>query len=358
MKCKLPFKFLKPSFCAGLLEDPLLLLRFKPKNNNVLVDCGQLNHLAKRVIKSISTLFISHAHMDHFIGFDSFTRSVLVSNKTIDVFGPKGIAERIESSLKAYNWNLTEPYFCKFRLHEICSTKIKTYFLDGSKGFALEFEKEISRKDNVIFENSHLVVEAAICDHKIPVLIFKFTEKPGFELSKDKVVEAGFQIGPWVNELKEWYYHQSGDDSEIEVLRPDYSSKRLEANILYELIKSESAALTIGYLTDIGFTEGNVNAVCRLMKGVDLLVSECTYLKENKHKARESYHLCTDDVNRLLDSLNPNYFLPMHLSKTYLYRSEDLYKELFLPENCQLIRLPERMSQPPIIPDNLDVMDS
>ncbi len=353
MKSKLPFKVLKPCFCSGLLEDPLLLLRFKSKNGNILVDCGQIDHLAKRILKSISTVFISHAHMDHFIGFDSFTRSVLVSNKTIKVFGPEGIAKKAESRLKAYDWNLTEPYFCKFILYEVCHSVIKAYTLDGSKGFSLEFNKEFSKINNVIFENSQLVVEAAICDHKIPVLIFKMTENPGFEVSEKKITKAGFKLGPWINQLKEWYY-DGGKDKEIEVLRLDCSTQAVNANLLYDLTKRESTAASIGYLTDVGFTEENVTVILKLMKGVDLLVSECTYLKENKQKARDSYHLCTDDVNLLLTTLHPKYFLPMHLSKTYLKRSEEFYKELSLPDNCRLIRLPERIGRPPQLPREIN----
>ncbi len=52
---------------------------------------GQLHHLAKRVLKSINALFISHAHMDHFMGVDTFIRHNHVSPKTVDIFGPPAI---------------------------------------------------------------------------------------------------------------------------------------------------------------------------------------------------------------------------------------------------------------------------
>ncbi|MBU3917584.1 ribonuclease Z, partial [bacterium] len=57
----LPFYYFDPVFFAGLLEDPVLLIRTRSAECNILVDCGQIDHLAKRVIKSVGSLFISHA---------------------------------------------------------------------------------------------------------------------------------------------------------------------------------------------------------------------------------------------------------------------------------------------------------
>ncbi len=344
MNSMFPFKFFRPSFCAGLLDDPLLLLRFKSKNNNVLVDCGHLNHLAKRVLKSLKAVFISHAHMDHFIGFDSFARSILVSGKTIEVFGPEGIAKRIEGRLKAYSWNLTEAYYCSFRIHEICPNTTKIFFLDGAREFSLFADNELERQNSLIFESTAMTVEAGICDHKIPVVIYKFTEKPIFEVSEEKIAARGLKKGAWVNELKE-----------LEVVNLNTSQpSKLEAQTLYDSIKKESDTASIGYITDVGFTPDNIRIITDLMKNLTLLVCECTYLKENKKKARDSYHLCTDDVNHLLEMLRPTYFLPMHLSKTYLYHSEEFYQQLALPKNCQLIKLPERISLPPLLPKDID----
>ena len=61
-----PFRYLEPTFFAGLFDDPLLLIRVRPTGRALLFDCGKMHHLAKRVYTSIDAIFISHAHMDHF----------------------------------------------------------------------------------------------------------------------------------------------------------------------------------------------------------------------------------------------------------------------------------------------------
>ncbi|MBE0596404.1 MAG: ribonuclease Z, partial [Desulfuromonadales bacterium] len=65
---RLPFKFLEPAFFSGLVDDPILLVQLRPLGRSLLFDCGQITHLAKRVLRSIDAVFVSHAHMDHFMG--------------------------------------------------------------------------------------------------------------------------------------------------------------------------------------------------------------------------------------------------------------------------------------------------
>jgi ribonuclease Z len=86
------------------------------------------------------------------------------------------------------------------------------------------------------------------------------------------------------------------------------------------------------------------------MRGVTLLACECSFLKEEKEKARVSAHLCTEDVNFLIDKLRPAYFLPMHLSKSYIHRWEELYTELDIPSDVTLIRIPKYLTPQPLLP--------
>jgi len=77
-------------------------------------------------------------------------------------------------------------------------------------------------------------------------------------------------------------------------------------------------------------------------------VAECAFLRADLSKARSSYHLCTKDVNTLLALIKPRYFLPIHLSKTYLGRSSELYAELSPPPGSSILQLPEHLTPRPI----------
>ncbi|MCP4754225.1 MAG: MBL fold metallo-hydrolase [Proteobacteria bacterium] len=359
---KYPFRFFEPSFFSGLLDDPLLVIRIRPMARNFLVDCGQINHLAKRVLKSVEALFITHAHMDHFMGIDKFTRNVLVMPRTIDLFGPPGISEKLERKLQGYDWNLVEDFYCTYRVHEVFTDLIKTSLLKGSERFSRCYEQTLSIKDKTIYRNKYLSVEADLCDHKIPTLIFKFTEQPGFLIDEKKIEKLGYQKGPWLKTLKKWFYHSEIEEQNVTIPRrygqkvERYPAEELER--LYRTVKKDQKPASIGYITDIGFTENNLERVFSLMKGVTLLFCECTYLRKQETKARRSHHLCTSDLNRLIEELQPEFVLPMHLSKTYLGQTRQLYEELRIPSECTLLQVPERLTPKPLISAKLTLPES
>ena len=82
------FRYLETNFFAGLIEDPCLVVRDRPIHRSIMIDCGSLSHVAKRELKPVRAIFVSHAHMNHFMGFDVFLRQVHASPQLIELFGP------------------------------------------------------------------------------------------------------------------------------------------------------------------------------------------------------------------------------------------------------------------------------
>ena len=126
-----------------------------------------------------------------------------------------------------------------------------------------------------------------------------------------------------------------------------------DAAALYERIRRPQRPASIGYLTDVGMTKENIEKAASLFSGVTLLVCECSYLAADREKARVSCHLCTEDVNRLAERLRPAFLLPMHLSKSYVGRSDLLYTELALPPGTTLLRLQEHVAPRPLLPEEV-----
>ena len=353
MRPRLPFRCVEPTFFSGLLDDPVLYLFIRPLGKGFLFDCGQIHHLAKRVLKSVDALFISHAHMDHFMGIDTFIRNNHVSPRTIDIFGPPGIAGKTAFKLAGYDWNLSEPYWCSLRVHEVCPDRTATYFLPGAEGFPCRLTGEEPRPDRIIYGNDFVKVEAELCEHKIPSLIFRITERPSFGVDETKLQQAGLVRGNWLRSLKKRFYGGMPDREPLTVLRRRDEKIGEEvvgdARVLYENIRREEAPAGIGYLTDIGFNDENLAKVLPLMQGVALLVSECSFLAQDREKARVSRHLCTTDLNYIMDKLRPPFVLPMHLSKSYSDRSRLVYEELEPPPGVTLLRLPDHVAPRPLL---------
>ncbi len=354
MPRRLPFRCIEPYFFAGLLDDPVLLLKVRPLGRSLLFDCGRIHHLAKRVIRNLDAVFISHAHMDHFMGVDTLVRHVHVSPKTLDLFGPPGIAERLEKKLQGYDWNLAEPYWCRLRVSEVFPDHLRQSLFEGAKGFHRRPLGQLPREDRIIYRNPYMRVEAELCDHRIAVLAFKITEYPAFTPDMAKVRGLNLPTGPWLNVLKKAYHQNALSQTRIQVPthREDGATvlEYRDAAPLYDAIRTETRCSSVGYLTDVGLTEENSEKISSFFREVTLLISECAFLAEDQEKARASWHLCTDDLNHLLERLRPAFVLPMHLSKSYIQQSHRLYEQLIPPPGTTLLRLPEHLTPRPLLP--------
>lgn len=345
------FRYLEPTCFSGLIDDPCLVIRDRPVHQSIMLDCGALSHVAKREMKPVRAIFISHAHMDHFMGFDAFLRQVHASPRSIDLFGPAGFADRVEARLRGYDWNLAETYWCSFTVHEIYMEEVVSFRFSGPERFARS-RAGAKPREAVIYTLNHMEVSAELLDHRIPVLAFKVRERKIFGVDLEKMAGLDLVQGDWLCELKRRFFHDWPDCGPLTILRK-VSGAEVEESVadvrgLYGKIFAECSSASIGYLTDIGFHPENRDKVERFLGGVTLLAGECAFLQADLAKARSSHHLCTADLNLLLERIRPRYFLPMHLSKTYLGRSSELYAELLPPAGTGILRLPEHLTPRPI----------
>lgn len=347
------FHTIEPYFCSGLLDDPLLLVRIRPSGRSLLFDCGQLQHLAKRTLRSIDTVFVTHAHMDHLMGFDHLVRHTHVSSRPLDLFGPPGIATRVAHKLAGYDWNLAEGWWRTIFVHEVHKKSIRHYRLAGARGFRKEQLGSGPGSGTQIFTNPFVTVSAQLCDHGIPVLAFRLTETEIFAIDPDALAREGLHPGPWLRELKGRWKRGTLGAQPLEVMIAARGGTQTttitDDAALYRRLRADRPAASIGYTTDVGFTASNRHRLHELLMGVSLLCCECTFLAADQAKARASHHLCSSDVNRLAADLRPKALLPMHLSKAYISRPFALYDELSLPEGTRLLRLPDYVTPRPLL---------
>jgi len=355
---RLPFRNLEPTFFSGLLDDPLLLIRVRPAGRNLLFDCGQLHHLAKRVLTPLEALFISHTHMDHWMGIDSVIRHLHAAPKTISLFGPPGLANKLQHKLAGYDWNLAEAHWGDIRVEEIFADHLVTSLFRGPEGFRCEPLGSRSRDDRIIFGNPYLKVSAESCQHRVPSLVFRIDEQPTFMIDTDRLRRLQLVPGPWLGKLKRHFFAGAGRGEGLTALK-QAGEKVVEFPVsdpveLTRLLLKLQPQAAIGYISDIGSTPENMAKLIPFLQGVDLLVCECTFLRADKEKARTSFHLCSEDINQLLAELKPAFFLPMHLSKTYSRRTEELYRELEPPAETRILRIPPQRTPRPLQAREID----
>ena len=94
----------------GPLEDPAVFVRLLRERRALLFDAGDVSVLSARDLMKITDVFVTHTHIDHFIGFDTIIRALLRRDIPVTFYGPEGIIDRIEGKLQGYTWNLISEY--------------------------------------------------------------------------------------------------------------------------------------------------------------------------------------------------------------------------------------------------------
>ena len=75
--------FLHPTLVNGRIGDPALYLETLFERRAILFDLGDLSNLPTRKLQRLEHVFVSHAHIDHFIGFDRLLRVLVGREKSL-----------------------------------------------------------------------------------------------------------------------------------------------------------------------------------------------------------------------------------------------------------------------------------
>jgi ribonuclease Z len=295
--------------------------------------------------------------MDHIMGIPTLVRHHHASPRPLDIFGPPGIAERVYHLLMGYEWNLSEPNWFTIRVHEIRRERVRRYSFIGPEGFVSRFDGEETRNSREIWSCRYVSVTAELLDHKLPVLAYRVQEKPHFAIDPVLMQQNGIIPGDWIRDLKSSVW-KGRIKTGISVLRSAGGIEREEKlddpDSFYSSIQATYPCASIGYLCDVGWTRDNIDKIVSFLSGTTLLCADCTFLAADVEKARNSYHFCTEDLNELAIRLSPRFLLPIHLSKSYIYRTVDLYKELHPPEGTTILPLPKHIVPAPLMVQDVD----
>ena len=95
--CNRKRTLVKSTFRSRLLNgqtgDPALLLTLRWHGRSMLIDLGRIDRTPAAVLLPIERVFVSHAHMDHFMGFDHLLRLTLPRDRHLTFCGPPGLID-------------------------------------------------------------------------------------------------------------------------------------------------------------------------------------------------------------------------------------------------------------------------
>jgi ribonuclease Z len=324
---------LHPYLVNGVTGDPVLYLEFLFAKRALLFDMGDLRPLAPRKMLRISHAFVSHAHMDHFCGFDQLLRVLLGRDKHLFLFGPPGFTDRVEHKLAAYTWNLVHRYDTDLtvvvgEVHpDTCAPRAK---FRCRTGFRREDVEGAVGGEGFLVDEPGLGVRAAVLDHGTPCLAFSAEEKRHVNVWKNRVEAMGFKVGPWLRELKDAVLRDDPLDAPFRVWWRTGGVER-EAHVPLGHLKAELLRIVSGqkiaYVTDVLYNEANASGIVELAQGADTLFIEAPFLDEDSGIAAEKLHLTARQAGELARRAEVRRLVPFHFSPRYTGQEDRLVRE-------------------------------
>lgn len=320
-----------PRLINGAFGDPALLVRLLGAGRNLFFDLGDLHPLSARPILRATQAFVSHAHVDHFCGFDAVVRYALGRRKTFRIVGPPGIGDRVEGKLGGYTWNLVESYAEAFVVEalEWGTEEATLWRFSCREGFPRQevgpvILPEVSDGVRVVHAEPAFRVLATEVDHLVPCLAFALEEPFHVNVSRPALERLGLAPGPWVRALKEAVFR--GDPPETAIALPGGRPAPLgELRQAGVVLATEGQRLA--YVADCAWAEPGATRLSALAEGAQVLYCEAAFLEEDKDRARERRHLTARQAGELACRAGVGELRLFHFSPKYRGRETEFVEQ-------------------------------
>jgi ribonuclease Z len=310
----------------GPFDDPGLFIDFRFGRRAILFDLGDLSALSARELLRVGHVFVSHAHVDHFFGFDLLLRVCLHREEPLCLLGPPGFIDRVGAKLDGYTWNLldeTSPDFA------IVASEFERERVVRSASFRA---REAFRRRDAIgpVTDSHIAlaeddfrIEARTLEHGTPCLAFALQETVRVNVWKEGLAALGLPVGSWLNQAKRAVRRGASDDQPIAVpggTRP--------LGLLKERALRVAPGQRIVYVTDAAGNSANAERIVELARGADHLFIEAVFLDEDRELAERNHHLTAKAAGEIARRAGVARVTPFHFSARYLEREDAIRQEL------------------------------
>jgi ribonuclease Z len=291
--------------------DAALLVTLQGQGRALLLDCGQIAHHRRELFHPVTDLFISHAHIDHFTGFDHILRSLLTRRQTLRVHGPVGITERVAAKLGGYTWNLLGEEAVTILVNEWSNGSIEATPYAAADCFT-PGPSAVCEAGDLLLAEETLTARCALLDHRTPSLAFRLEEADHLRIDTEALLAGGWKPGPWLERLKRLV--REGADPETPVA---VDGKPFPLGDLAErLVRRERGAI-LAYVTDARGSRENFTKIIALARGADRFFCEGMFLEADRERADASAHLTARQAGRLAREAGVKRLTIFHASRRY-----------------------------------------
>ncbi|MCE5313354.1 MAG: hypothetical protein LLF86_09415 [Nitrospiraceae bacterium] len=315
---------MKPTFHAATVNDPLsdpaLFIRFARERRALLFDLGDISRLSAADMMKVSDVFVTHMHIDHFIGFDMLLRVLLRREAVLRVFGPLGIIDAVEGKLKGYTWNLIQQYPIRIDVYEISGSAMRRAGFYAETSFN-KTDLGGAAFSGVALKEEAFTVSALELRHGIPVLAYSISEDVHININKEALESMSLPVGRWLSQFKCALRTGAPDDTVFDI-----------NGIRVRLADLRSAAVLtkgqkITYATDISPTDENIKKTTGFARGSDIFFCEAFFLHSELERALERNHLTAALAGRIAKEAGVQRLEVMHFSPKYTGLEQEIQQE-------------------------------
>lgn len=241
-------------------------------SENILIDCGEGTQRQFRKADlnpcKITRILITHWHGDHVLGLPGLFQTLASSgyNKTLHLYGPRGIKQRIEKMLDLFGFKKE----LKLEVHEI--------------------------NQGVFLDEEEFYIESGKAFHGTPTNIYSFVKKGLLRIDKSKLKKSGIPEGPLLGKIK----------TKQDIL---FNGKKFKWKDLTYQDKDMKVSFIIDTLYDKSFVS--------FAKGSNVLVCESEFSSEIKEKAEEHLHMTAEQAGELAKKAQVEKLVLTHISQRY-----------------------------------------
>jgi ribonuclease Z len=331
---------MNPSFSSYLINDvfgdPGVYVEIRWSRRALLFDLGHNDSLGPTRLLRATDIFISHTHMDHFIGFDAVLRVALGRGKTIRLFGPPGLIENVQGKQRGYTWNLVDGYPLIIEVHEFHLHTIRHAVFHAGNGFLLSIQPDRPAQPHedtplfTVLDDPMFTVKAVALNHRIPSFAYCLEEQFHINVNKQKLHEAGLPVGAWLKEVKQHIWQGKPDDYRFTVTLFD-EHRREEREFVLGNVREQFLTISrgqkIAYVVDARYDEENESKILALSQGADVFYCEAPYLDSDAGKARDRYHLTARQAGLMARKAGVRNLVVFHFSPRYTGQGDALERE-------------------------------
>ena len=329
-----------PSFSSYLVNDcfgdPGVYVEVRWSKRALLFDLGQNDSLGPTRLLRANDIFISHTHMDHFIGFDAVVRVALGRGKKLRLYGPPGLIDNVNGKLRGYTWNLVDGYPLTIEVQEFHREEVRQAVFHATLGFLLSEPTVRPLPVNpitglfTVLEDPMFTVQAVALNHRIPSFAYSLEEQFHINVNKQRLHDAGLPVGGWLKDVKRYVWEGKPDNFRFTATLFD-EHRREEREFVLGDIKTQFLTLTRGqklaYVVDARYDDENEAKIIVLAKGADLFYCESPYLDVDAEKARDRYHLTARQAGIMARKAEVRDLVVFHFSPRYTGQGEAIERE-------------------------------